>query len=166
MPSRSPSTGRFVKTEAALKELAINHIIPEIQRVLKEQDRVASGKLLNSFVYEVNGNVLDVYSTESYAGSVDVGKSPGDRPPQSQIVRWAQEKGIRPRYLFGSRAGKFMPLRTWAYYVANKIEREGYLGSDYIGESFLRYQDEIESSVGEAMAQDIAEMLDNNISLM
>ena len=126
MASRSLDTGRFIRTEQALEELAVNVIIPTIRQVLNEQNRVVSGNLRDSFDYALDGAILDIYSTESYAGAIDVGKSKGDRPPESKIIEWAKLKGIRPTYLNGRKKGKYMSLETWAHYVSNKIESEGY----------------------------------------
>lgn len=163
MAARSIQTGRFVRTEQALEELAVNVIIPTIKEVLKEKDKVVSGRLRDSFDYALEGALLEIYSTEEYAGAIDVGRGGGKRPPQQNIIQWAKMRGIRPRYLGGKRQGKFMSLKTWSYYVANKIEREGYKGSDYLAESFIRFANIVESSVGSAMAEDIADTIVENI---
>ena len=65
MAARSIQTGRFVKTEQALEELAVNVIIPTIREVLQEKDRVVSGRLRDSFDYALEGALLEIYSTEA-----------------------------------------------------------------------------------------------------
>jgi hypothetical protein len=167
MAARSPLTGRFARVQQVLEELARDIIIPEIQKTLKNQDKVVGGKpppLVDTFDYELSEDGVNVFSTSSYSGSVDLGYN-GPRPPYQSIALWIKKRGIKLR----NRSGKFVRMtdgyinRT-AFAIANKIGREGYLGSNYVAESYINIADIITSSLSEAYAEDIRNMLNENIS--
>lgn len=167
MAARSPLTGRFAKVDQVLEQLARDVIIPELQKTLRSQDKVVGGKppsLVDTFDYELSEDGVNIFSTSSYSGSVDLGYK-GPRPPYQSIALWVKKRGIRPR----NKSGRFVRMtegyinRT-AFAIANKIGREGYLGSNYVGESYINVADIIVKSISEAYAEDIRNMLNENIS--
>lgn len=171
MAARSPLTGRFARVQEVLEELARDVIIPELQQTLRNQDKVVGAKpppLVDTFDYELSEDGVNVFSKSSYSGSVDLGYN-GPRPPYKSILQnivpWVKKRGIRPR----NKSGRFVRMtegyinRT-AFAIANKIGREGYLGSNYVGQSYINVVDIITKSLSEAYAEDIRNMLNENIS--
>lgn len=167
MAARSPITGRFAIVQEVLEELARDVIIPELQETLNSQRKVVGAvppPLADSFDYTVGEGSVDVFSTKPYSGSVDLGYN-GPRPPYQSIALWIKKKGIRPR----NASGRFTRMtdgyinRT-AFAIANKIGTQGYLGSNYVGMSYINTADIIVKSLGEAYAEDIRNMLNENIS--
>jgi len=161
--ARSIITGRFAKTEDTLREIA-ERLIYEMKQELTNDRRIASGALLNSFGYSGIENLdLQITSNVKYAGSVDRGYD-GPEPSVSAIIRWAKLKNIRPTYRTGRNSGRPMSISQFAKFTARKIGKYGYEGSDYVGKAFLRVSDLIERSIGESYAQDIEDMLEQNIT--
>lgn len=167
MAARSPLTGRFARVQEVLEELARDVIIPELQQTLRNQDKVVGAKpppLVDTFDYELSEDGVNVFSTSSYSGSVDLGYN-GPRPPYQSIALWIRKRGIRIR----NRSGKFVRMtdsyinRT-AFAIAKKIGEQGYLGSNYVSESYINVADIITKSLSEAYAEDIRNMLNENIS--
>jgi hypothetical protein len=167
MAARSPLTGRFARVQEVLEELARDVIIPELQQTLRSQDKVVGAKpppLVDTFDYELSEDGVNVFSTSPYAGSVDLGYK-GPRPPYQSIALWVRKRGIRIR----NRSGKFVRMtdsyinRT-AFAIAKKIGEQGYLGSNYVAESYINVADIITKSLSEAYAEDIRNMLNENIS--
>jgi len=167
MAARSPLTGKFARVQEVLEELARDVIIPELQQTLRNQDKVVGAKpppLVDTFDYDLSEDGVNVFSTSSYSGSVDLGYN-GPRPPYQSIALWIRKRGIRIR----NKSGKFVRMtdsyinRT-AFAIANKIGREGYLGSNYVGKSYINVVDIITKSLSEAYAEDIRNMLNENIS--
>lgn len=167
MAARSPLTGRFARVQEVLEELARDVIIPELQQTLRNQDKVVGAKpppLVDTFDYELSEDGVNVFSTSSYSGSVDLGYN-GPRPPYQSIALWVRKRGIRIR----NRSGKFVRMtdsyinRT-AFAIAKKIGEQGYLGSNYVSESYINVADIITKSLSEAYAEDIRNMLNENIS--
>lgn len=167
MAARSPLTGKFARVQEVLEELARDVIIPELQQTLRNQDKVVGAKpppLVDTFDYELSEDGINVFSTSSYSGSVDLGYN-GPRPPYNSIALWIKKRGIRIR----NRSGRFVRstdsyINRTAFAIANKIGREGYLGSNYVGQSYINVVDIITKSLSEAYAEDIRNMLNENIS--
>lgn len=160
--ARSITTGRFVRTESALAEVA-ERIIAEMVSEIRSNRKVVTGDLASSFNYSIDELELNIESDVEYAGVQDRGYS-GPMPPVGKIKRWAQLRGLRPRHLTGKKAGKFMSLDQFAFLAARSIGRYGYSGIDYVANAFLRTSDLIDRAIGEAYAQDIEEMLEQNIT--
>lgn len=162
--ARSIITGRFARTEDTLREIA-ERLIYDMRQELTKDKRIASGELLDSFVYSgITDLNLQIESKVDYAGSVDRGYD-GPEPPVGAIIRWAKLKNIRPTYRTGRNSGRPMSISQFAKFTARKIGRYGYQGSDYVSKAFLGVSDLINRGIGEAYAQDIEEMLEQNITL-
>ena len=160
--ARSIITGRFARTEDTLREVA-ERIISEMVNEISSNRKIVTGDLANSFDYSIDELELNINSDVEYAGVQDRGYD-GPMPPIGQIKRWAQLKGLRPRHLTGKKSGKFMSLDQFAFLAARKIGREGYPGINYVANAFLKVSDLIDRANGEAYAQDIEEMLEQNIT--
>jgi hypothetical protein len=124
--ARSITTGRFVRTESALAEIA-ERIIAEMVSEIRSNRKVVTGDLASSFNYSIDELELSIDSDVEYAGVQDRGYSV-------------------------------------AFLAARSIGRYGYSGIDYVANAFLRVSDLIDRAIGEAYAQDIEEMLEQNIT--
>ena len=80
---------------------------------------VATGDLLNSIRYEVNGNSLTIFGKQ-YIGALENGRKPtentGDGTLREKIRRWIDVKGIEPDDISKD---------SLAYLIARKIHEEG-----------------------------------------
>jgi len=162
--ARSIITGRFARTEDTLREIA-ERLIADMVAELRARKKVASGDLINSFDYD-EGKIeeleLQITSDVEYAGVQDRGYQ--GLVPLENLVRWARLKGLRPRHKTGRKAGKFMSLEQFAWLAGRKIATYGYPGIDYAANAFLKSANLIDRAIGEAYAQDIEEMLEQNIT--
>ena len=100
-----------------------------------------------------------------YSGSVDLGYS-GPTPPYNSIALWIKNKSS---FRLKNKKGRFIRktpgnINRAAFNIAKKIGREGYLGSNYVGISYINIASIISKSLSEAYADDIARMLKENIS--
>mgnify|MGYP000090021890 CR=1 FL=1 len=84
------------------KELEIigSEFIKELTKRLIEEDKVASGNLINSLDYKVlelvDGFLLELISND-YLKYVDEGRAPGTFSPINKISKWIGDRGIVPQ---------------------------------------------------------------------
>lgn len=96
---------------------------------LKQDNRVATGKLLDSISTKVVKNNLEFsveLHFEDYFKYVSEGRKPGKQPPLNKILEWIKVKPILPR---PDSNGKLPTEKQLAYLIARKIGREGYEGT-------------------------------------
>jgi hypothetical protein len=162
--ARSIITGRFARTEDTLREIA-ERLITDMVAEIRARKKVASGELINSFDYDdakIEELEIQITSDVDYAGVQDRGYQ--GLVPLENLVRWARIKGLRPRHKTGKKAGKFMSLEQFAWLAGRKIANQGYPGIDYVANAFLKSSNLIDKAIGESYAQDIQEMLEQNIT--
>jgi len=79
-------------------------IVEEFGRIMIEEDRVASGKLLKSLKHKVTntkkGFGIRILAA-NYYGAVDNGRKKGSMPPISAISKWATIRGINQSAVWG-----------------------------------------------------------------
>lgn len=95
------------------------------QRLIAD-DKVASGKLLNSIETYVTYNNLEYLVTikaEDYLEYVEYGRRPGKMPPVSKILEWVKVRNIMPE----PRNGKLPTPENLAWAISKKIARDGIL---------------------------------------
>jgi len=95
------------------------------QRLIAD-DKVASGKLLNSIETYVTYNNLEFLVTikaEDYLEYVEYGRRPGKMPPVSKILEWVKVRNIMPE----PRNGKLPTPENLAWAISKKIARDGIL---------------------------------------
>lgn len=101
-------------------ELVLNRygelMVANIIRILREEDKVASGKLIKSFNYKIVEDVgtlqLLIESSANYSDIVDVGRKAGKQPPPSALQKWMNQKGIKGNakslsFVIGRKIGRF-----------------------------------------------------------
>lgn len=96
------------------------------QQRLIADDKVASGKLLNSidtFVVYNNLEYVVTIKAEDYLEYVEYGRRPGKMPPVSKILEWVKVRNIMPE----PRNGKLPTPENLAWAISKKIARDGIL---------------------------------------
>lgn len=96
-----------------LKEFGQDFVL-SLAFVLRNLDKRASGKLINSLNYRLVTLVQNVnYQIEIYGAShfkfVDEGRNPGKQPPLNKIQQWCKLKSIpkRAAYPIAQKIGRF-----------------------------------------------------------
>lgn len=130
----------------------------QAQRLVKDSltknNRIATGKLLNSIQTEVTQN-NDTYSVilnfEDYFKYVTEGRKAGKMPPVDSILDWIKVKHILPRPI----NGKLPTEKGLAYLIARKIGREGYEGTNDYETSIEQLNKEYIPKLQEALEKDL-----------
>jgi len=121
---------------------------------LTKNNRIATGKLLNSIHTEISQN-NDTYSVtlnfEDYFKYVSEGRKAGKMPPVDSILEWIKVKHILPRPM----DGKLPTEKGLAYLIARKIGREGYEGSNDYETSIEQLNNEYIPKLEEALQKDL-----------
>lgn len=147
------------------------------QDKLIENDRFASGRLLNSVEYitEINGNTYEIYlkledywkfveegvnGTEHSQGSPFSFKS--DRINVSAVLDWIRVKPILPK----PRDGRLPTPLSLAFALATTIAREGLEGSHDLEETLEEMNLRYERKIAEALDEDLAYMVDAELQLL
>jgi len=153
----------------ALKEVG-KLIKKNLKQAAKDDGFKASGKLDRSFKYRVEDNELYIFG-EQYANALSDGISTGGgsdeegfKNLQSNIIKWAKIKGIRPQ--IRDKKGRFTKVsdRAWkslGYVLARSIrqkgisERFGYKGSGFIQAVQEQTREQIKTILKEGYRKDI-----------
>lgn len=155
-------------------KLALREVGKLIRKNLKQEAKndgfKASGKLDESFKYRVEDNELYIFG-EQYANALSKGISTGGGSDekgfeqlQSNIIKWAKIKGIRPQ--IRDKKGRFTKVndRTWkslGYILARSIrtkgisKRFGYKGSGFIQAVQEQTKEQIKAILKEGYRKDI-----------
>ncbi len=138
---------------------ALDKIGQEYVNSLKEELRLAgkdnTGELINSISYEVVNTARGyeiIIKAADYLNFVDQGRRPGKQPPTRDIVKWAQQKGIKFK---GS-----TPEQT-GYVIARSIGKKGIKPTNVIQKAkddVIRQQ---EQYIQDALNLDIQELLND-----
>jgi hypothetical protein len=119
-----------------LKEVLERYAIAlcnEYKQNLKNNDRVASGNLLNTVEYEVkdkNGTYTVSLKLQDYWKWIESGRPPttggGNGDLRAAILKWIEVKPVLPR---PDKNGKLPTPQQLAYLISRKIHMEGYEGT-------------------------------------
>lgn len=143
------------KTYEVLREFAIR-LRNEYQDKLIQDNKIATGELLNSvdYVIEKNDRAISVsLKLEDYWKWVEEGRKPGKFPPPDAILSWLRVKPIIP----DERTGRIPDERQLAYLIGRKIATEGIEPGYQLRDTKERLFREFENRIEEAITQDIAE---------
>lgn len=115
-----------------------NNIVFNLQRELRMNDNIATGKALESLRYKIehqNGDiVLDILG-EYYIKTLDEGRKPGGKQPSyGSIKRWIEAKAS---FKLRDAKGRFVPktkgnISRAAYNISNAIKQRGTKGNNMI----------------------------------
>lgn len=106
-------------------------IVSNLQRELRINNNIATGKALESLRYSIDHNetqtILNIIG-KSYIDTLDKGRSPGKRSPNSKTIEaWINAKR---GFLLRDYRGRFIPktrsnIKAAAYNIARSIGRKG-----------------------------------------
>lgn len=143
------------KTYEVLREFAIR-LRNEYQDKLIQDNKIATGELLNSvdYVIEKNDRAISVsLKLEDYWKWVEEGRKPGKFPPPDAILSWLRVKPIIP----DERTGRIPDERQLAYLIGRKIATDGIEPGYQLRYTKERLFREFENRIEEAITQDITE---------
>lgn len=148
---------------------------------LVQNDRMASGKLLNSVEYHTwfGDNEYVIYlQLEDYWKYIENDTKP-HFPPVDKILEWIRVKPVLPqpyyrRWTWTTKDGKHhengkMVLPTpeeQAWMIARKIDREGTTGSHDLEETLDDVNNRFEERIIQALDEDIASAVDVEIKML
>ena len=141
-------------------------LVEKYKAQLKVDGTQATGDTEKSLNYIVSSGKLEILADESLE-YIDKGRRPGDAPPISEILRWAESKNIKPR----GKGGSFIKVsdKSLFWMAANisnairdkgTIKRFGYKGSGIIDFVYQNQKDEMLNNIFSAYGRDIQEMID------
>ena len=165
-----------------MKNAHLNNALEEVGKLLRDKLKLetqkdgfkATGELEKSFTYSNVAEELNVYG-KRYAKALSEGISTGGggskagfEQLQSNIIKWAKIKGIRPQVR--DKKGRFQKVtdRTWkslGFVLARSIRKKGiskrfgYKGSGFIQEVKNSMEKKITSIITEGYKKDLLEQL-------
>ena len=165
-----------------MENVHLNTALNEAGKLIKEKLKSAassdgfkaSGELDKSFGYSAAANELSVFASK-YAGALSDGISTGGgsntegfKQLQSNIIKWAKIKGIRPQ--IRDKKGRFSKVndkswRSLGFVLARSIrqkglsKRFGYKGSGFIQEVKKSMEGKISNIILEGYKKDLQEQL-------
>jgi hypothetical protein len=165
-----------------MENINLNKALDEVGKLISEKLKVesqkdgfkATGKLESSFTYTSAADELKVFG-ERYAKALSEGISTsgsgdkeGFKQLQSNIIKWAKIKGIRP--LIRDSKGRFKKVNqhSWkslGYVLARSIRTKGiskrfsYKGSGFMQSAINQTRTKIEELILEGYKKDLQEQL-------
>ena len=133
----------------------------EYQDNLIRDNKIASGKLLNSIEYEVQYDERSIwlqFKMEDYYKWVENGRAPGKFPPPDKIMEWIRIKPIIPDDRMGT--GKLPTEKQLAFLIGRKIAEEGIEPGNQLHTAIDNTWEQWEDRIDEAIAQDVEEAID------
>ena len=124
-----------------------------------EDDKVASGELLNSceYIIEKDDRQIEVsLQLADYYKYIEYGRRPGKFPPPDKIRDWIKIKPILPRE---GRNGKLPTEQQLTYLISRKIALEGIEPSYNLTRTVKEINEDFEERIMEAINKDIDENL-------
>lgn len=118
-------------------------VISSMRDILISENKVASGKLINSLRYVItfNGQDLDIdFEMEDYGQYVDKGRFPGKQPPISSIKKWLSIRGIQQKYAFP---------------IAKKIGTYGIKATPFFESTIEKKQQDLINELSDAFVKDL-----------
>lgn len=166
-----------------MKNAHLNNALEEVGKLLRDKLKLesqkdgfkATGELEKSFTYSNVAEELNVYG-KRYAKALSEGISTGGSGSkagfeqlQSNIIKWAKIKGIRP--LTRDKKGRFKKVnehswRSLGYVLARSIRRKGiskrfsYKGSGFMQAVLDQTKIQVEQLILEGYKKDLQEQLD------
>tara|TARA_R110000796_G_scaffold822_4_gene3176 strand:- start:1670 stop:2182 length:513 start_codon:yes stop_codon:yes gene_type:complete len=165
-----------------MENIHLNIALNEAGKLIKEKLKSsasadgfkASGELDKSFGYSAAANELSIFASK-YAGALSGGISTGGgsdaegfKKMQSNLIKWAKMKGIRPQ--IRDKKGRFAKIndKSWkslGFVLARSIrqrglsKRFGYKGSGFIQEVKNSMESKITDMIMEGYKKDLQEQL-------
>lgn len=131
----------------------------EYQDNLIRDNKIASGKLLNSVEYEVQFDDRAIwlqFKLEDYYKWVENGRGPGKFPPPDKILEWIRIKPVIP----DNRTGKLPTEQQLAFLIGRKIAEEGIPAGNQLHTAINTTYTDWENKIDEAIAMDVNDSLE------
>jgi hypothetical protein len=129
--------------------------VAELTRQLVNDDKVATGNLINSLDYEVlqvaNGLILQILA-DDYLTFVDKGRKPGKRPPQKAIQKWVENRGIKIKGQSSKQTG---------FLIARSIGKKGIKPTNVIKKTQQALFNNVQTLISKGIQLDINEYIKN-----
>ena len=146
-------------------------LVEKYKAQLRIDKTYATGDVSDSLDYRVTKDELTILSDIALK-YIDQGRPPGEQPPISEIIRWAQTKGIRPR----DGQGKFIEVNDKSMFrmaanisksIASKgtIKRFNNGGSNIIDFVYQRNRNEMIENIFLAYSSDVDDMVEEIVKL-
>lgn len=149
-------------TEKALEKFG-KYLVKESRKNLTRKNKNNTKRLYDSLDYEIkvmpNSMSFD-FVMEEYGEWVDKGRKKGKMPPQKEIFKWVQKKGIQ----FRDNRGKFKTYESTAWAIAKSIKKRGIPATDFYSRPFNLGFKKLPTAVQEAYALDVEEFLEYTIN--
>jgi len=129
---------RFIELHKELERYG-HFLVLKYREKLKKDRTFASGDLSDSFTYELSES--DIQSKLSilalqYIGSVSEGINNKRTPPSTEILKWIETKGIKPKEGGQSESN----MKRMAFAIARSIGKHGVIARfGYKGTSIIDY---------------------------
>jgi len=149
-------------TQLALEKFG-KYLVTESRKNLTRKNKNNTRKLYDSLRYEVDVTTNAVnfdFIMEEYGEWVDKGRKKGTMPPQKEIFKWVQKKGIQ----FRDNRGKFKTYESTAWAIAKSIKKRGIPATDFYSRPFNLGYAKLPNDVVEAYALDIQDFLEFSIN--
>lgn len=133
----------------------------EYQDNLIRDNKIASGKLLNSIEYEVQYDERSIWlqlKMEDYYKWVENGRAPGRFPPPDKIMEWIRIKPVIPDDRMGT--GKLPTEKQLSFLIGRKIAEQGIEPGNQLHNAIDNLWGQWEERIDEAIAQDVEEAID------
>lgn len=147
---------KYDNLRAVLERFAVA-LKEEYKSNLIKNDRVASGKLINTLNYEVkdkNGTYTVSLKLQDYWRWIEGGRPPtqngGNGDLRRAILEWIKIKPVLPTPI----KGKLPTPEQLAYLISRKIHREGYKGTNDLRKATDTVWDRFVYEVYEAIDRD------------
>jgi len=140
--------------QSTLEEYKVK-IVKQLKERIRLDDKVATGKLINSIKGEVSKDSLSIYASE-YWYWVNYGRKPDSTPPPyRKILDWMKARNIKQDL-------KEYEQKRVAYFTAKYIGVLGYRGSKFIDFVSKNIIASLTKDVEESYLKDINEQLNGN----
>ena len=149
-------------TQLALEKFG-KYLVTESRKNLTRKNKNNTRKLYDSLRYEVDVTTNAVnfdFIMEEYGEWVDKGRKKGTMPPQKEIFKWVQKKGIQ----FRDNRGKFKTYESTAWAIAKSIKKRGIPATDFYSRPFNLGYAKLPNDVVQAYALDIQDFLEFSIN--
>lgn len=144
----------------SLKNVA-EGFIQALKRAFYADDKIASGKLINSLKYEIkyDGKYFSIeLDSVKYFEYVNDGRRAGKFPPINDIKNWIRVKGILP---LPNDKGKIPTENQLAYLIGRKIALNGIIGTKTLERTKRLYR--LEDKVMECLFEEFDKVVDKEI---
>lgn len=135
------------------------------RQFMRSEGKDATGELSKSVKYKLFvGNAivtLDLQLLE-YWKYVENGRKPGKYPPRSAILKWIDDKPIKP---YPDKRGRIPTKEQLAYLISRKIFFEGIEPTPILHEAIIIANEEFLDQIRKAIDEDLGDTIDHELKL-